>query len=196
LQSAQATLAGLITTARTRAPATGRKVRLLVHADPANAERYLRHVALQLATEPGASPGDWATVVEVDLPEGIYIAPPSLVSAVGLVAAPSEWKRFSEPSADLVSDLFQGQSISVIMPGEAAAQLWTGVAFTPNGTLAGIGSGQPPKGYMVIVPGVKKPPGSFGVGESPVQLVRPHAVRGLLLSAYGVPAFLNDRTAF
>ena len=48
LQSAQATVAGLITTARTKAPATGRKVRLLLHADPVAPERYLRHLVLQL----------------------------------------------------------------------------------------------------------------------------------------------------
>lgn len=196
VQSAQATLAGLITTARAKAPATGRKARLLVHIDPAIPERYLRHVVFQLARQAGASPADWDTVVAVDLPDGVYIAPASLASAAGLIITPSEWKRFSDPRADLTSDLFQGQTVSVLMPGDVDEQLWTGIAFTPNGTLAGIGTGLPPKGYLVVVPGMKRPRGSYPAGESPVQLIKPQAVRGLVLSAYGVPALLNDRTAF
>lgn len=196
LEAGQATMASLITAARTKAPATGRKARLLVNADPASAERYLRRIVLQLARQPGASPADWDTVVDVDLPDGIYIAPPVLTQPAGLVTTPSEWTRTSNPGNELASDLFQGQSVAVLLAGEGAAQTWMGIAFTPNGTLAGVGSGQPPKGYLVVAPGIRRPPGSYSTGESPVQLVQPNSVRGLLLSAYGVPALLNDRRAF
>ncbi len=196
LESGQATVAGLITAARTKAPATGRKTRLLVNADPASPERYLRRVVLQSARQPGASPTDWDTVVEVDLPDGVYVAPAALAQPAGLVATPSEWRRPSDPSAELCSDLFRGQSVSVLLPGDLGAQAWMGIAFTPNGTLAATGSGQPPKGYWVIAAGGRRPPGTYQPGESPVRLDKPQAVRGLLLSAYGVPALLNDRGAF
>jgi hypothetical protein len=95
-----------------------------------------------------------------------------------------------------VSDVFSNQSLSVQLAGDAAAQLWTGVAFTPNGTLAALGGGQPPKGALVITLGVRRPPGSFQPGESPVQLGNPQAVRGLILSAYGVPALVSERRSF
>lgn len=196
LQSAQATLANLITAARTKAPATGRKTRLLLSIDPVAPERYLRHLVLQLARQPGGSPVDWDTLTEVSLPEGVYVMPASLTQAAGLVANPVAWKRTSDPSADLASDLFANQSVAVLLPGDEAAQAWTGVAFTPAGTLAALGSGPPSKGFLVVTLGTRRAPGSYPVGEAPVQLINPQAVRGLLLSAYGVPALLQDHTAF
>ena len=159
-------------------------------------ERYLRHLVLQLARQAGSSPADWDTLATVTLPEGVYVMPSSLTQSGGLVANPADWKRVTDPAADLVSDLFTSQSLSVLLEGDASAQLWTGVGFTPNGTLAALGGGQPPKGALVIALGVRRPPGSYQPGESPVQLGSPHAVRGLILSAYGVPALLGERSSF
>ena len=45
----------------------------------------------------------------------------------------------------------------------------------------------------MITLGVRRPPGSSRAGETPVQFVNPQAVRGLILSVYGVPALLNER---
>lgn len=196
LQSGQATMANLLTAARTKAPATGRKTRLLINTDVNASERYLRYIVLQLARQAGSSPADWDTVTTVTLPEGVYIMPASLAQAAGLIDSPANWKRSSDPSADLVSDLFANQSLSVLLEGDLAAQMWTGVAFTANGMLAPLGSGPPSKGCLVIAPGTRKPPGSYLAGEAPVQLVNPQAVRGLVLSAYGVPALLNEHRAF
>jgi hypothetical protein len=126
----------------------------------------------------------------------VYIAPASLTQAEALVATPAAWKRISDPTADLGSDLFQGQVALLLLPGDGAPQIWMGIAFTPNGTLAGVGSGPPPKGSLVIAPGIRRAPGSYAAGAVPVQLIKPQAVCGLVLSAYGVPALLNDRRAF
>lgn len=197
LQSGQATMANLITAARTKAPATGRKTRLLINTDTNSPERYLRYIALQLARQPGSSPTEWDTLTTVALPEGVYIMPSSLTQAVGLVDSPSNWKRVADPAADLVSDLFNNQSATVSLEGDASAQQWTGVSFTATSNLATIGPGTaPPKGFLVITLGTRKPPGSYLSGEAPVRLVNPQAVRGLVLSAYGVPALLNERSAF
>lgn len=196
LQSGQATLANLITTARTKAPATGRKTRLLVNADAGAPERYLRHLVLQVARQAGSSPANWDTLATVTLPEGVYVVPSSLTQAGGLVVNPADWKRVTDPAADLVSDLFTNQSLSVLLEGDASAQLWTGVSFTFNGTLAALGGGPPPKGALIITLGARRPPGGYQAGESPVRLANPQAVRGLFLSAYGVPTLLNERSSF
>jgi prepilin-type N-terminal cleavage/methylation domain-containing protein len=193
LQSAQATVANLITAARTKAPATNRKTRLLVNVDPAQPERYLRHLVLQVARQPGSSPADWDTVQTATLPSETYIVPSALD---GLVANVAEWKRVSDPSADLVSDVFANQLLTYMPEGDPAAQVWTGTAYTPNHTLAALGAGPPPKGSIVITQGRLRPPGTYAEGQPPVELVNPQSVRGLLLSAYGVPAPLNDRSAF
>lgn len=193
LQSSQAMVANLITAARTKAAATGHKTRVLVHADPAVPERYLRLVLLQVGRTSGASPGEWETVQLVALPPGVFVVPASLD---GLVANPAKWKRVSDVSVDLDSDLFTNQSVVYSLDGDAFSQTWTGVAFTPNGTLAALAGGPPPKGSLVLALGQLRAPGSYGAGELPVQLGEAPAVRGLLLSAYGVPAMLNDRSAF
>lgn len=196
LQSGQATVANLITTARTKAAATGRKTRLLVNTDAGVPERYLRHMVLQLARQAGASPADWDTLATVTLPAGVYVLPSSLDQSVGLVTRPEDWKRLSDPAADLVSDLFDNQSLSVLLEGDPSAQTWTGFGFTPNGTLAALDTGPPPKGALLITLGVRRPSGSYQPGESPVQLGNPQALRGLILSAYGVPALVSERSAF
>lgn len=196
LQSAQATVSNLITAARVKAAASGRHCRVLVAADPADARRYLRYLALQQARQPGANPAEWDTVQTAELPADIYIVPASLASPTGLVSDAARWKRVSAPGEDLVSGVFQNQSISHGLEGDQEARSWTGVCFTPNGTLASLAGGPPPRGLLVIAIGIARPPGSYPPGQSPVQLVSPDAVRGLVLSAYGVPALLNDRNTF
>jgi len=193
LPTGQTMLANLITAARTKAPATAHKTRLLINADPLQADRYLRFLVLQVGRQPGASPADWDTSLVVRLPDGIYVVPPGLT---GLVANPAEWKRVSDPGADLVSDLFENQSLVYQLDGDAAQQRWLGVAFTSNSTLAALVSGPPPKGTIVLAQGRVRAPGSFAEGQPPVELLNPHNVRGLILSAYGVPALLPDRSAF
>lgn len=193
LHSAQTTMANLVTAARTKAAATNRKSRLLISNDPAQAGRYLRFVVLQIGRQPGASPADWDSVQSVMLPPETGVAPAALA---GLVSEAGEWKRVSDPTADLVSDLFVNQTISHQLDGDTVAQLWMGAAFTPNGTLAALGGGPPPKGSIVIVHTQVRAPGTYAVGEPPLRLIDPESVRGLILSAYGVPALLNGRSAF
>ena len=193
LQSAQATVANLVTAARTKAPATNHKTRLLINVDLVTPERYLRYVVLQLARQPGSSPTDWDTIQSVLLPTGTCVVPGTLT---GLVPDATQWKRASNPTEDLVSDLFKNQSLSYTLEGDVAAQAWTGVAFTPNGTLAALAAGPPPKGSIVLALGMCRPPGSYATGGPPLQLDHPQSVRGLVLSAYGVPALLNERNAF
>jgi type II secretory pathway pseudopilin PulG len=193
LQSAQSIVANLITAARTKAPAVNRKTRLLLNIDPAQPERYLCHLVLQVARQPGSAPADWDTVQAVTLPAGAYVVPSALD---GLVADAAEWKRVTDSTADLVSDIFTNQALNHALEGDAAAQLWTGLAFTPNHTLAALSSGLPPKGAIILASGRPLAPGTYATGQPPVELIAPQSVRGLMLSAYGVPALLSERSAF
>lgn len=197
LEAAQATVSSMVSAARLKAAASGRHCRVLVAGDPADAERYLRCVVLQQARQPGASPAHWDTVQVTLLPAEIVIVPASLTTPTGLVADATAWRRVSEPGEELVSGVFLNQAITYALEGDTEARTWTGVCFTPNGTLARLGtSGTPSRGLLVIATGVRRAPGTYAVGQSPVQLGDPMLVRGLVLSAYGVPALLNDRNAF
>ncbi len=193
LHSSQTLMSNLVTAARTKASATGRKARILVNADATVPARYLRMVVLQVGQQTGPSPADWLTLQTLMLPAGVYIVPNSLN---GLVTDATPWKRPSDSADDLVSDLFANQSLAWTLDGDDTAQLWTGMAFTPNGTLASLAGGPPPKGSVVIALGQLRAAGTCLSGEPPVQLEDPARVCGLLLSAYGVPALLADRSAF
>jgi prepilin-type N-terminal cleavage/methylation domain-containing protein len=193
MRSSQALLANLVLTARTKAAATGCKTRLLVNVDPAAPDRYLRLVVLQIGRQAGPNPVNWDTCQRLSLPSGVYVVPASLA---GLVAVPGDWKRVSDPTADLASDLFTAQPLSQSLEGDVAPQWWTGVAFTPVGTLSTLVSGPPPKGSLVLALGRWRAAGDYSSGGPPVELENPQAVRGLLLSAYGVPTLLRDRNAF
>lgn len=195
LQSAQATVSGLVTAARLKAVASGRHCRVLVANDPADPERYLRFLALQQARQPGASAVEWDTVQTVVLPAGTFIVPATVASPTGLVSDVTRWRRNAEPDEELASGVFLNQTITTVLEGDVTARPWTGVCFTPNGTLARLGTfGGPPRGLIVIATGTRRAPGSYAAGTSPV-LLAPDLVRGLMLSAYGVPAWLNDRNA-
>jgi type II secretory pathway pseudopilin PulG len=193
MRSSQALLSNLVTAARTRAMTTGCKTRMLVNVDPGIPDRYLRAVVLQVGREAGPSPANWDTFQRLNMPSGVFVVPASLA---GLVAAASEWKRVSVPTVDLASDLFVAQVLSHALEGDATPQWWTGVAFTPVGTLATLVSGPPPRGSVVLAMGRRRAPGDYAPGDPPVELEHPSAVRGLLLSAYGVPTLLGDRNAF
>lgn len=195
LSSAQASVAGLVSAARLQATASGRKTRLLVHNDPMAPTRYLREIVWQRARQAGAAPADWDTVESLALPAGCYVVPGSLLQAGGLVADAAEWRRRSQPTQSLVSDLFANQALRLTLDGESEAQSWTGVAFTAQGTLAAVNGGPPPTGAWLLALGAPRPPADVLAGESPVRLGSSRAVRGLLLSAYGVATLFDDPDA-
>jgi prepilin-type N-terminal cleavage/methylation domain-containing protein len=193
MRSSQALLANLVIAARSKATASGCKTRLLVNIDPTAADRYLRLAVAQVGRQPGASPANWDTFQRLSLPDGVFVVPSSLS---GLVNVPADWKRVSDPAADLASDLFAAQQLSLALEGETAAQTWTGVAFTSLGTLSAIAGGPPPKGTLALASGRRRGADDSAMANAPVELEQPGAVRGLLLSAYGVPTLLRDRNAF
>jgi prepilin-type N-terminal cleavage/methylation domain-containing protein len=188
LKSAQAMLANLVTVARTNALANGRSARILVQVDPASAsdpQRYLRYVVVQLNTVEG-----WQTVTDTFLPSGIYIVPGNFSSLPGGLFATSvtiPWRKADGTdlrSTALRSDqLFPGTINGVI------SEQWVGVILSSTaGTLQ--------SGDIVLAMGRRKAPGSYAAGDAPIELMNPADVRGLTLSSYGVPAFINARTSF
>ncbi len=188
LQTAQATMANLVTAARTKAMASGQSARVLVHVDPTSTSqplRYLRYVAVQTQTTTG-----WQTVTAAFLPDGIYVVPGNFSSIpAGLFAAnpPTPWTR-SDGSA-LRSTALRSNQITAETINSPAAEQW--VSFALSST-----AGTAQSGDIILTAGHVRPPGSYLTGESPVELESPETVRGLTLSAYGVPALINSRASF
>jgi prepilin-type N-terminal cleavage/methylation domain-containing protein len=190
LQTAQATLANLVSAARVKAFAGGGGARLLVNVDPASAAdpaRFLRYAAIQVQVA-----GVWqpAPVVDVYLPEGLYVVPGNFTSIpAGLFSAgtATPWTK-SDGSALRSTALRANQVISATINSLVAEQ-WVCVSFASAGTTA-------QSGDIILASGRRRQPGSFAEGESPVELENPETVRGLTLSTYGLPALINDRASF
>jgi prepilin-type N-terminal cleavage/methylation domain-containing protein len=188
LQSAQATMANLVTAARTKAMASGQSARVLVHVDVTSTGqplRYLRYVAIQTQTTTG-----WQTVTDAFLPEGIYVVPGNFSTVpAGLFAAntPTPWTK-ADGSA-LRSTALRSNQITPETINSPVTEQW--VSFTLS---ASAGTAQ--SGDIILAVGHARPPGSYLTGESPVELESPENVRGLTLSSYGVPALINARGSF
>jgi len=188
LQSAQATLANMITVARVKAMASGQPARVLVHIDPnstAQPNRYLRYVALQVQVA-----GTWQLVTEAYLPDGIYLVPgkfSSIPAGLFSTSTSTPWTR-SDGSA-LRSTVLRNDWITTETIGHAVAEQWASFGISAAGTTAQWGD-------IILAAGRQRAPGSFAAGESPVELLSPEQVRGLALSSYGVPVLVNSRASF
>jgi prepilin-type N-terminal cleavage/methylation domain-containing protein len=189
LQSAQATLANAIATARTQARASGRSVRLLVHVDPARTgepSRFLRGLVLQ--RQDGST---WTTLTELHLPPGVYLVPGNFGSIPSGLFEPGEtaaWRRVSSTDPLRSTALRDGEILSLAVEDAEAAR-WCGITFAAAGTTM-------QSGDLVLAAGRARPPDSFSAGESPVRLENAEAVRGLSLSTYGVVTLIDDRNGF
>lgn len=200
LQSAQLMMTNLVTNARGLAQGSGRRTRLLVHADGGEVQpagRFLRFVALQQRELDGVT---WTTVRTAMLPEETYVVPLSPRAFSGLVSggdgAANDWTRPSVPGTELGSTLFDGSSVGVDLRDGAPAASFQGVQFTERGTLAKLdGSGvlSGPTILLLVAAGRTTAPEARAAGASPVELIDANKVRGVFLSQHAVPILVNDK---
>lgn len=189
LKSAQAIMANLIGAARINAISSGRSCRILIHIDPsaqADPQRYLRYVVLQLQNVDAS----WRTLVETYLPEDIYMIPGNFSPIpAGLFSAETvvPWRK--SDNSELRSTVLRSDRVTTEIIGGVTPEQWVGVWFSSNGTTF-------QSGDFILVTGRRRPPGSYGDDEAPIVLENPAHVRGLKLSAYGLPMLINSRPGF
>ncbi|HVT74670.1 MAG TPA: prepilin-type N-terminal cleavage/methylation domain-containing protein [Lacunisphaera sp.] len=187
LESAQGILADVLTFARTRAVATGSRVRVLVNAEPGDPVRFRRMLVVQQEKAPDANA--WTDpLLELALPEGVYLLPYRSRIPAGFIADPATWTR-SNATGPLDSSALSGAPLALAIDA-GGTESWDVVQFTSAGTLS-FGMGD-----LVLGPGKVRAAGSVPRGESPVQLTNPEAVRGVSLSLYGLPVLIDDREGF
>ena len=166
VRGAQAEVAALLVQARQTAQLEGREARLLLSADPADRERYLRFLGIVYDGTPAAAGREWRAATDgITLPRGVYAVPPG---AVGLAGTDS---RLRGPVA--------------MDYGDSESAYWF-LAFAPDGTVSTAG-GSP----RVAVGRGRPEPGGAGVvfGE-------PDRIRGVLVRRYGAVVLLDGPRAF
>ena len=209
LQAAQASIANLITVARSKAISRGLRTRLVFHADMRtghNPERFLNYILLQQLPEPKSDwrDDDWMTVSTHSLPEGIYVLPYDLSQYPGIVpdevSLKTEWTYNADDSRVMSSKLFQTSSrlgLEIDAHGTNSTSYYQGIMLTERGTLSKLdGSGSFLKNTrpdVLVVSGSKSEPSVIADGQSPVVFTNANLLRAVLVSKYGVPVIINNR---
>jgi len=94
LQSAQATMANLVTAARTKAAVSGCRVRILINADASDLGRFRRTIALQQETTLNSNIWNDPTLV-TSFPEGVFILPYRNRIPAGFYDTQSNWVKYN-----------------------------------------------------------------------------------------------------
>lgn len=179
LHAGQASLANLVTSARTRATAHGRHVRLLFHHDagsPQAAERYLRLVVMEELRD-----GHWRTVQHVTLPAGIHFLPHQARIEDALLVNPGSW---SKPDGTRLHSSALFRPLVHHQVDAPVAEKWAEIVLTPHGTTASSG--------QVVV--ARARPG--GTGGGMLCFSDPDQTRGVQVSAYGLVTSIAAREGF
>jgi len=173
LQSAQSSLASLLTQARSQAALTGRSAAVLVGADPDNTDRFCRYLVPVLRNAAGT---DWEPLTDgLYLPQGCYVVRSSLPTGDAI-----------EPSANWsgLNSTALAYSVSTAV-NSTNTELWVGTQFTYRGTATN-------NGQIVIATG--RP--NTAEATNPVRFMNPDNVRGVTITAYGAITYINEQTGF
>lgn len=188
LRSAQASLAGIVTVARTNAVSSGQTCRVMINIDPTSVgteRRFLRYLVVQTEVL-----GAWQTIADLYLPNGVYIVPGDFADLpAGLFAeGVGAWTRVDGTTV-LRSSALRENQISTEAINAPVAEKWVRFSIAGAG-----GTGQ--SGDLVLASGRDRAPGAYAPGESPVSLPNREQVCGLTLSAYGLAVLIADRASF
>lgn len=172
LRAGQSTLMSTLAAARGQAALSQTNAMIIVQADPA-VENFLRSV--RVVVETAANSGVWKEVGgEVILPQGVYIVPHS-ASLAGATVSDSGAKR--------LSDFF---TTSGSVPGFMINGVSTTTPFLQSKVFTPLGSMSTAVGGRVLVAA------GSGTGATTVSLDNTAAVRGFVVSKYGVATLVSE----
>lgn len=184
MQSGQAVVANLLTTARLQAMSSGNFMRVLVQHDPQSQhadERYLRVLALEQLRS-----GSWETLQVVSLPAGVFVLPHQNQKPANLFGATGPWLKL-DGSMLHSSALFRPLVNRAV--DSTLTENWAELSFSPLGTT-------PTSGFIVLGLGRPEGPQAEAAGQSPIGLRNADAAVGLQLTPYGLGLFINERAGF
>jgi prepilin-type N-terminal cleavage/methylation domain-containing protein len=185
LRSAQSLLVSLLSSARGQAALNQVDAMILVQADPTK-DNFLRSVRVVVKT--AADPTKWQEVGgEVVLPEGIYVVPPitSVTGATLKLLNDTDAKR---RSLFVSTALVTGASLGPLV---TEGQYFQSLYLTPLGGVkdpvtTGGGSGIQVTGGRLLVAAGRQ------TAERAWELDNVSAIRGFVVSSYGVATLIND----
>lgn len=171
LRAGQGLASSALSAARGQAALTQSTARIVVQADRERPD-FLRTIRVIVNT--GGS--NWKQVgSDIVLPEGVFIVPPGTLTGVTLSNEGGAW------NVGRNSTLFETAATGVPGMTDAGALWLVSKEISPLGTLDG--------GRFVVTAGRKTGPVDY-------VLFNAAAVRGLVVSRYGIPSFVNEPASF
>lgn len=169
LRSAQGLLSSALTSARGQAALTQKNTEILVEADSATDETFLRRIIV-------VTDGTTQVGVDIILPPGAYVVPDMNITNVSKVVADGAgaWP------AGHSSNFFTSRA-SRNINGVSKNYLIPAGAISPLGSVTGTGTG----GKIVVAPG------RYSSGTT-LEINTPSAARAVFVSRYGVATLVND----
>lgn len=182
LEAGQALLVHLLDAARTRALAAGTATRLLVHHDPAVADRCLRRILVQERQD-----GAWRTVAAASLPAGARLLPGNAVPFAYAFEGPSAaWSRGD--GSPLRSTALRGPATVVAREDDGPSETWIALTLSELGTTFSTGD--------LVLASVRWTSSSAATDGWPFRYIAPDQVRGVSVGAQGIAFPIHDRSAF
>ena len=214
LQAAQATLSGLVSSARARAALDNNTATVIIWANSNDSSTYLRRaaIAVRVDTNNDGVVDDYAIQGGIqDLPRGIFFVPENADSNLPAMLEPLvDWRTpstlvYTESQASgngTTSSSTSGKGFKRLEDGsppqwqndpDAPATYYESIAFDAYGNLVSkVGNNL--ISYLAVAPG------DIATGTSStdrgVIFRSVDNLRGLKLSAYGLPILLNEKAAF
>lgn len=177
LQSAQGTVASLVTAARGQAALSQNRTMLVVNADPAD-DRFLRDIFVAIESAPNS--GQWQIAADgALLPTGICVVPGTGNLAGAVFAADGDTARVWPVGRHSSLEMMPAGSILSAAENQSGQYLGMTSPFAAQGTPVTGGGDK-----LVLAPVRRTPTG--------VIFDHPELVRGVVLSAYGVAILVND----
>lgn len=155
---------------------TSPKVRVIIHNDPSDPERYLRFMGTIIGEGDGGS--EWAAINQgTYLPRGLYFVPPSGGKAAeGAGGMPERSK--TNANASMLIEYPRNGLVNV-----GSGNSWFGYEFDSTGQYINTGD------RLVIATGYRQDDSS---GNAEVYFDNPHAVTGFLILRSGNVALFDD----
>jgi len=185
LRSAQSVLVSQLSSARGQAALNQVDAMMLVQADPSK-DNFLRSVRVVVQTAPGAA--TWQEVGgEVVLPEGIYVVPPvtAVAGATLKLLNDADSKR---RSLFVNTGTITGASLGALVPSGTFFQSLrlTSLGSVLDSNNTAVNSGIKVTGGRLLVAAGRQ------TGEKAWELDNVSAIRGFVVSTYGVATLIND----
>jgi prepilin-type N-terminal cleavage/methylation domain-containing protein len=188
LRAGQNSLVGLLSSARGQAALSQADSMIVVDVTPGS-EECMRSLQVVVRTGATASVDQWRPVGDpIMLPQGIYIVPPSSSSITGITLTGS-WTTKRQSSGFLTTtagDLTERPpDTTYTTPVTNAFSGRKYIRFQVFSSLGTVGSA----GTLLVSSGRR-------TSATDVTLDNPDFIRGVYLSRYGVPTFINETDSF